>query len=223
MYNRLKAYFQQPQKGWDPVSAAYAAQYAQVNLHAIDENLLKIFNEWCGGFKGKSLVDLGAGPGQYTLAFLERGARVTWWDVSRHYLDLAKKQIREQGLEATYVLDYMDHLQGQYDLLFNRVCWYYCFNDTAFLKTIYEAMAPGGAACLVLHNEYRVFHNQLPWYKKFALQATFYLNEWFNIKIGHVMPSTKKIHRIFGAYPFREIQIREYGNHADSILVLFKK
>lgn len=223
MYNQLKAYFQRPEKGWDPVSEAYAKQYALVNANAVDENLLSVFGEWCGGFGGKTLVDLGAGPGQYTLAFLKRGAAVTWWDVSRHYLELAKQQITKEGLEANYVLRYMDHLEGRYDLLFNRVCWYYCFNDKSFLKAIYEAVAPGGCACLVLHNEYRVFHNTLPWYKKMALQLTFYLNEWFNIKIGHVMPSTRKIHRLFGAWPFREIRIREYGNNGDSILVLFKK
>ena len=121
MYNKLLSKFQQPAKGWDPVSASYAAKYCQENFDVIDNTLLNEFDTWSDGFKNKRVVDLGAGPGQYSLEFLKRDAQVTWWDVSRRYLQFAEHKIKQAGYDAQFRLDYMDHLNGTFDVVFNRV------------------------------------------------------------------------------------------------------
>ncbi len=197
--------------------------YYEMNLNNADLTLVDEFESLCGGFKNKTLVDLGAGPGQFTLEFLKRGANATWWDVSHNYMQLAKQTFEKNNVNPICILDYMDNLYGQYDLVFNRICWYYCFDDASFLKAIYDSLYAGGSAYLVLHNEYRVFNNSLSPIKKALLKFTFYINEQFNFKVGHVMPSTQKIRSIFSKYKFQQLIIEERGVNLDSTFIFFQK
>lgn len=93
-------------------------------------------------------MDLGGGPGQYSVAFARRGASVTWLDVSHNYLHIAQQKAHEADVEITFVLGYMDEapriLGKQFDLVFNRVCFCYSWNDALFVAVIYRLMRLGG-------------------------------------------------------------------------------
>jgi SAM-dependent methyltransferase len=52
-----------------------------------------------GDLTGKSVLDVGCGPGRYAVVAADRGAQVVGVDVSPAMLTLARRHARDQGLE----------------------------------------------------------------------------------------------------------------------------
>ena len=151
MVNYIISKFQRPEKGWDPVPKEYYMKYATSEWErGIDKNLIDTLDFWIGGLKGKNILDLGGGPGQYAVEFAKRGANVTWHDVSNRYLDFASNKAKENNVSINFSLGYMDEanklLHQKYDLVFNRICWNYCFSDFAFIKVIFDLLTNDGVA-----------------------------------------------------------------------------
>ncbi|WP_430487046.1 class I SAM-dependent methyltransferase [Clostridium sp. B9] len=46
------------------------------------------------------ILDIGSGPGRYSIELLKRGYNVTLMDLSDKSIDMAKKNIESLGLEA---------------------------------------------------------------------------------------------------------------------------
>ena len=162
MINRLHSWFYRPEKGWDPVPQAHVIQYGSHEWSAgVQEALLDELEKRIGGFAGKEVLDLGGGPGHYTIAFAKRGARVTWYDVSKNYRDFVKEKAREAGVNVEFVLGYMDDgarvLNRQFDLVFNRICWSYCIDDSSFAAVVYSLIRPGGWAYIDTNKKIAVF------------------------------------------------------------------
>jgi len=95
--NKIHARIYRPERGWDPVPADYAQQYAEAVWRQVDEAWLDVLARRIGGFEGKEVLDLGGGPGQYSVAFAKRGASVTWLDVSRNYMRIAQETAQGAG------------------------------------------------------------------------------------------------------------------------------
>ena len=86
MINQIHQALLRPEKGWDPVPASHAAVYAPFAwAHVRDEGVIDRIEDAMGRVAGKKVLDLGGGPGQYSVAFARRGANVTWHDVSAVY------------------------------------------------------------------------------------------------------------------------------------------
>jgi 2-polyprenyl-3-methyl-5-hydroxy-6-metoxy-1,4-benzoquinol methylase len=198
MINRIHASFHRPDRGWDPVPAAHATSYGAGAWSRIDQALLDDLGTRIGGFAGKSVLDLGGGPGQYTTAMAQRGARVTWHDVSRTYMDMSRGKAEALGLadRITFSLGYMDEAQrlldDRFDLVFNRICWYYSFGDRSFAAVVYGLVKPGGFGYIdTTHSGYR----------REQLSKTVRLRTWLNdrtaIKIGHPYPPRGRLARLF--------------------------
>jgi len=138
LINRLLSLFHRPENGWDPVPAEYAKRYGEVEWSTLNVGLVDQLERWIGGFKGKRVLDLGAGPGQYSVAFARRGAQVTWYDVSRNYQLIAQKRSAEAGVSLEFSLGYLEdakrYVHNPFDLVFIRLAWYYCMNDLCFNK-----------------------------------------------------------------------------------------
>lgn len=202
MINQLHALLHRPAAGWDPVPAAHARSYAEHEWQITDEALVDRLGQWIGGFQGKRVLDLGSGPGQYAVAFAMRGAHVVCHDVSRTYLDIARDKAQERGVgdRMAFSLGYLDHagqLQpGPWDLVFNRLCWYYCFNDRSFAGMVFRLMRPGGRAYIdSTHAAYQ--HAQLG--RSARLRTK--LNQVLGVKIGHPNPPRGRIEQLFRNYP----------------------
>ena len=85
MFNFIRAKVQNPNKGFDPISKQYAKKYFEDTYRLkgrIDINLLTLLKKTID-IKGKRVVDLGAGPGQYTLLLAKEGAEVHYNDISQ--------------------------------------------------------------------------------------------------------------------------------------------
>jgi SAM-dependent methyltransferase len=206
---KLKSYFQRPEKGYDPVPLAYAQGYTDFEFKKVDADLVNEIGIFSNGLTNKTLLDLGGGPGQYSIEFAKRGAAVTWHDISKNYLDIARQKSKIEGVDIQFSLGYLENAKGKFDILFNRICWYYCINDYKFADLIYSLVKDGGYGYIVVNNESWLFEKikKERRLKKAFLSINFWINEIFDIKFIHIHPSHKKLKKVFSKFNFSILNI----------------
>lgn len=193
MVNWLHSRFHDPSKGWDPITAEYAERYSR-NVTA-DRSLVARFTAAAGGLQGKSVADLGSGPGHYSMEFARLGAAVTCVDVSRTYLAMADKRIRAEGLTPRCALGYMDSINeitsGGFDAIFSNISWNYCMNDWSFARGLLRAVRLGGTIL--------VRETTDTYFPKSGLYShvVYWLNGALGWKIGHPHPPRGRIAAAF--------------------------
>jgi SAM-dependent methyltransferase len=214
MVNWLHSVLRNPRRGWDPISADYAAAYSQ-RAHC-DQGLVELLERAIGGYSNKRIVDLGSGPGHYAAEFARRGAYVTCIDVSATYLALVEKRMQSAGLRANLLLGYMDHLKyltsGGFDGVFSNVSWCYCMNDLGFAKRILAALKPGGVA-LVCTNIERLGER-----RSRVRDLVYWLNGRLYIKVGHPFPPRGRVAFAFRRLGGCEVDVNYSNPSADLVL-----
>jgi 2-polyprenyl-3-methyl-5-hydroxy-6-metoxy-1,4-benzoquinol methylase len=221
MINRLHAAFHRPERGWDPVPAAHAEDYARREWdQGVKCDLLNELDRWVGGLAGKRVLDLGGGPGQYSLAFAARGADVTWYDVSGTYQRLAQAKATERGLSMRFALGYLDEapqqLDTRYDLVFNRICWYYGWSDRSFASVVFTLVAPGGVGYVdTTHSKWQRESLSL------SARVRTWLNDHAGLKIGHPFPPTGRVARLLLAKPVEQLLV-DYSS-PDNDRIVFRR
>ena len=90
----IKEYYADAQLEWDRLEGSFAHE-KYITVHMMDRYLPD---------KG-SILDIGGGPGHYSIYYAARGYDVTLFDLSRENLALAKKKAEESGVS-------MDTVQG---------------------------------------------------------------------------------------------------------------
>jgi SAM-dependent methyltransferase len=222
MINWLFSRVQRPERGWDPVPPAHAQHYGGGEWQSLNESVLDQLDDWVGGLAGKRVLDLGGGPGQYTVAFARRGAWVTWFDVSRNYQAMAQAKASEMGItnRVEFCLGYMDdapHLLTEpYDLVFNRLCWYYGRSDRSFADVVYRLVRPGGIGYIDTTNARFNADRLSP-----STRLRTWLNTACSIKIGHPYPPRGRVANLLLRQPVARLLV-EYPS-AVSDRVLFEK
>lgn len=218
MINRLHSLFHRPEKGWDPVSTEYASQYAEGQWRNLNVSLINELEERIGGFRDKRVLDLGGGPGQYSVAFAQRGARVTWHDVSRTYQKIAASRAADAGVAVDFSLGYIDEADrfagNPFDFVFIRLAWYYCINDRAFARLVYSIVKPGGAAYIDTNTP--AFENIR------GIRHLFYfLNNHIGWKIGHPHPPRGRIARLLQRYRI-DLIVLDYSSKLNDKIFFIK-
>lgn len=218
MINYLLSLIQDPRKGYDPVPPEHAEKYFEeaYNGQRFNQKTIEKLIQYID-LSNSKVLDLGAGPGQYTKYFVEQGAETHYHDISKGYLQLFKEKFHD--LEFTATLDYLDHFRGQYDLIFNNVCFNYCMDDSKFVKKIAQGLNPNGIYFGVLGNE-NVFNKKLS-KNKFLLKIQFLLNDIFGIKIGHPFTGRKRIKRLFSKKYFEILNLEDF--EVNTLVVVKKK
>ena len=206
LVNRIHARFYRPERGWDPVSSVYARRYAEDEMGKVNEGLLNELDKWVGGLRGKRVIDLGGGPGHYSVAFARRGASVTWHDISASYQAIAKEHAKQNGVEIAFSIGYLDEVDGRFgepfDLVFNRICWYYGMGDRSFAKAFFSLIRPGGSGYIDTNTA------ESRWAELSALnRARHWLNNRLWIKIGHPFPPHGRLARIFAGMPITQMRV----------------
>ena len=85
MINQIYQLIHRPESGWDPVPVSYAKKYAsRVYKSDIDE-LFAFLDNFIPDYKNMRILDLGGGPGDFSIEFAKRKANVVWYDVSHNY------------------------------------------------------------------------------------------------------------------------------------------
>jgi SAM-dependent methyltransferase len=219
MINRVHARFHRPENGWDPVSPEHAVTYGAGEWQAVNHALLDELEQRIGGFQGKRILDLGGGPGQYSIAFAKRGGDVTWHDVSQNYRSMAHEKAKAFAVadKIQFSLGYLDEapnlLPDRYDLVFNRICWNYGFSDRSFAEVVYRLVRDGGYG-YVDTNHSGVKRDQLSTSSLFRT----WLNDTLAIKIGHPFPPHGRLARLFLHYPLKRLVVDYRSPSNDRIL-----
>ncbi len=204
--------------GWDPISREYAESYTAFASNSDGSEVVDKLERISGGLKGKAVLDLGGGPGQFSILFAERGACVTWHDISGEYERIARNRAASRGVEIHFSRGYLEDAKNlgteSFDLVFCRVCWCYSRSDRKFARLIYRLVKPGGVAYIDCNTPafskptgFRLFQH--------------YLNTYFWWKIGHPMPPHGRIAKLLLEYPnsFMELDYRSQLND----IVIFGK
>ena len=99
---------------------------------------------------GKSICDLGCGPGLYTQRFASRGARVTGVDFSAHSLDYARAQDAPtiRYIEADYLSDDLPTGFDAITLIYTDLCALSPAQRQKLLGRMREMLNPGGQVIL---------------------------------------------------------------------------
>ena len=199
--NYLQYLFFRPGPSWDPVSHQYAQNYAQKVWQEDDltEEYLSSVIKVIGPVEGRRLLDLGGGPGQYSVRFAQKGADVTWHDVSRNYQTIVTSKAAEKEVSLHTSLGYLEDarcfLDSPFDVVFVRGCWQYCMNDAQFASLVYQLAKPNSWV-VVWGNNSRIVQKSDA---AFSLRSRFshLLNDWTGVKIGHPYPPAGKIAQLF--------------------------
>lgn len=203
MINFLHSLLHQPARGWDPVPPEHARRYADLAWKDLNPALVDDLERRLGGLGDKRVLDLGGGPGQYSIAFARRGARVTWHDVSRAYLAIAREGAAQAGVRVDFSLGYLEDARrlahAPFDLVFCRICWNYCRNDRVFARLVFRLMRPGGAAYIDANTE----DFARPHGRQRLAYALYRLTGW---KIGHPYPPRGRLARLFRRLPLARLE-----------------
>lgn len=103
--------------------------------------------------RGKSLLDLGCGPGLYAERFYDAGFRATGVDLSRRSIAYAKERAQKTGRDIDY--QQMDYMNLDFDGAFDLAVLIYCDYGVLppgmrqkLLKKVFRALKPGGLLVL---------------------------------------------------------------------------
>lgn len=185
----------------DPVSMNFALDYQKNRPHDYAKNEVDLIELVGGPVKGKKVVDICGGPGLVSIELARRGAVVTWYDMSKTYELLAKRNFKRAGLEIKTHRgliddDYLGSL-GKFDLAINLVCWYYSDSDPKMAKFLKNLLKRDGKL-YVSCNVGRVSTQYLGRIKS-------YIYHRYGVKIGHPFPSKGMIKKALERVGFQTL------------------
>jgi SAM-dependent methyltransferase len=217
MINLLHAFLHDPARGWDPVPGEHADGYAERAWEDLKPSLVDEIEARIGKLHGKRVLDLGGGPGQYSVEMARRGARVVWHDVSRRYGEMVRRRAAEAGVDLETSIGYLEDarkfLHEPFDLVFCRLCWNYCRGDRAFARLAYRLTRPDGALYVETNTE--------TFGAPAGLRRLIYLfNALLGWKIGHPYPPGGRVPRLLLRFPVRYAAIEYPSPLVERILLI---
>ncbi len=216
--NYLHSRLHRVQDGWDPIPAAYAQKYAAMAWSQARLSVVDLVENELSGLKGKRVLDLGGGPGQYSVLFAQRGAQVTWHDISREYAVIARNRAHSASASIDFSIGYLEDAKRfcpeTFDLVFCRVCWYYARSDRAFARLLYSLIKPGGVGYVACNTP--AFSQP-----KGARRLQYWLNRRLWWKIGHPMPPHGRIASLLQKYPITRMTL-DYSSDREDIVLFVK-
>jgi SAM-dependent methyltransferase len=123
--------------------------FTEERQRAVGEDLDRIVDR-AQVLPGASILDLGCGPGRYALALARRGYRVTGVDRTAAYLERARAQAGEEGLDVELVqADMRDFRRPEtYDVVLSLWSSFGYFEDPAenrrVLKNVHASLKEDG-------------------------------------------------------------------------------
>jgi SAM-dependent methyltransferase len=108
---------------------------------------------------GSSVLDLCCGIGRHSLELARRGYQVTGVDRTRGYIDKARKQAKEEGLDIEFVQGDMRFFSrsGAFDIAISMFTSFSYFEDPKedkrVVENVFESLRPGGRFIIQMHGK----------------------------------------------------------------------
>ena len=129
-----------PQKEWDRLMKKHPHE-KYITVHMMDRYIQP----------GRSILDIGGGPGHYSIHYAKIGHPVTLLDLSDENVRFAKKKARQYGVKITALqgdaLDLSRFPDESFDTVFLMGPLYHLMNEENRIRAIQEAkrvLKPGG-------------------------------------------------------------------------------
>ena len=129
-----------PRKEWDRLQLKHPYE-KYITVHMMDRYLQP----------GCSILDIGGGPGHYSIHYAKQGHSVTLLDLSDENVRFAKKKARQYGVKITAMqgnaLDLSRFPDDSFDAVFLMGPLYHLMNEDNRIRAICEArrvLKPGG-------------------------------------------------------------------------------
>ena len=106
-------------------------------------------------FKGKMLLEVGCGAGIDLVRFARGGAIVTGIDLSTTALDLARKNLEQNGLTANLQKmngECMEFADNSFDVAYAHGVLQYTADTEKMVSEIHRILKPGGRAIMMVYN-----------------------------------------------------------------------
>ena len=137
----VRAYYDaDPQREWDRLQKRFPYE-KYITVHMMDRYIRP----------GSAILDIGGGPGQYSIHFAKQGHSVTLLDLSGENVRFAKKKARQYGVKITAVqgdaMDLSRFPDNAFDTVFLMGPLYHLMNEESRLRSVREAarvLRPGG-------------------------------------------------------------------------------
>jgi len=108
--------------------------------------------------KGAEILDLACGYGRHSIELAKLGYKVTGLDFSKHFIDIAQKDAKEQEVKVNFICDDMRNLSfvNRFDAVINMFTSFGYFEDEndneLVLRKISRALKPGGKFLIEINN-----------------------------------------------------------------------
>ena len=129
-----------PKKEWDRLQVRFPVE-KYITTHMMDRYIRP----------GESILDIGGGPGQYSIHYARRGHAVTLLDLSDENVRFAKKKARQYGVKIDAMQGNATDLSGfaddSFDIVFLMGPLYHLMTEETRIRAIREAtrvLKPGG-------------------------------------------------------------------------------
>ena len=108
-------------------------------------------------YKGKNLLEVGCGAGIDLVRFARAGAIVTGLDLSKIAIELARKNIEQNGLSADLRVmngERMQFADNTFDVVYAHGVLQYTADSAKMIAEIHRVLRPGGEAIMMVYNKY---------------------------------------------------------------------
>jgi SAM-dependent methyltransferase len=114
-----------------------------------------------------TILDLACGYGRYTNRLAAMGHRMTGVDINPGFIDIARRDAVQRGVEVKYIQEDMRRMNFNQDfdytlLLFTAFGYFSDEENLLVLKNIAKALKPGGQVIFDTHNRDNFLKNILP-------------------------------------------------------------